>query len=171
MYVRGSSLFVFHLPITGVLNVTEAVWDFDHWCLQMFSAHAAGCHVCTREHEDRTVPGTFQHPGLWSQGTVFHWRQHTESHSGRDRQEHQWVTQSITHTSSSSSSSSSSSYCLWWTCWRFDWYLCSVGTSQAEFNDEHRLWGDDGVRGGVGRGGDHWVGAGLSCHRTEHRYG
>jgi len=49
-------------------------------------------------------------------------------------------------------------------------YLSSVGTDQAEFNDEDRLRGDDGVRGGVGRRGDHWVRAALSCHQsTEQR--
>lgn len=49
-----------------------------------------------------------------------------------------------------------------------DSYLCSVGTGQAEFNDEDRLGGDDGVRGGVGRWSDHWVCAALSCpHRKQ----
>lgn len=41
--------------------------------------------------------------------------------------------------------------------------LCSVGTGQAEFNDEDRLRGDDGVGGGVGRWGDGWVCAGLGA--------
>lgn len=47
-------------------------------------------------------------------------------------------------------------------------YLCSVGAGQAELHDEHRLGGDDGVRGGVGRGSDGRVGAALSCqHSTQ----
>lgn len=47
-----------------------------------------------------------------------------------------------------------------------DCHLCSVGTGQAEFHDEDRLRGDDGVRGGVGRRSDGWVCAALSCHHT-----
>lgn len=50
-----------------------------------------------------------------------------------------------------------------------DCYLSSVGTGQAEFNDEDRLGGDDGVRGGVGRRSDHWVRAALSCNHTMQR--
>lgn len=50
-------------------------------------------------------------------------------------------------------------------------YLCSVATGKAQLNDEDRLGGDDGVRGGVGRRSDDWICAALSCHHREQRHG
>lgn len=48
-------------------------------------------------------------------------------------------------------------------------YLCSVGASKAELNDEDGLGGDDSVRGGVGRRSDHRVCAALSCPHSKTR--
>lgn len=50
-------------------------------------------------------------------------------------------------------------------------YLRSVGTGQAQLNDEDRLRGDYSVRGGVGRRSDRRVCAALSCQHTEQSWG
>lgn len=56
--------------------------------------------------------------------------------------------------------------------WGWGRYLRSVGTGEAELHDEDRLGGDDGVGRGVGRRGDRWVGAGLSCqHKAQEERG
>lgn len=46
-------------------------------------------------------------------------------------------------------------------------YLGSVGTGQAELNDEDGLGGNDSVRGGVGRRSDSWIRAGLSWNNAD----
>lgn len=111
-------------------------------------------HITTAPKFIWTIPDICPHPGLWSQGTVFHSHQHTESRSGEDTRYQQWFNH------------------LWLQVQdvirvlEVACYLCSVSTGKAEFNDEHRLRGDDGVRGGVGRRSDHRVCAALPCHHT-----
>lgn len=113
------------------------------------------------EHVDTTIPGTCQRPGLWSQGTVSHWHQRTEWRSGQDTHD-QSITFSITSIHHHGVSCEGLSV---------DCYLCSVGAGQAQFNDEDRLGGDNGVGRGVGRRSDHWVCAALSCHHREQSRG
>lgn len=44
-----------------------------------------------------------------------------------------------------------------------DGYLRAISAGQAQLHYEDRLGGDDGVGRGVGRGGDHWLRAALTC--------
>lgn len=87
---------------------------FFHWCSTNHKAQAksdtarAAAFIGFHELEATSIPGTCQHPDLWSQGTVFHWHQHTESHSGEDK----------TSSSSSSAKTTTIAHTVWVKCCR-----------------------------------------------------